>query len=319
MAERQRSRSPRGRSQKENFLFVGNPGTGKSTLINGVIGEPLFKSKTSLDGNGVTFEFDQKDVQGKGVFMDTPGLSDEKLRVQAADAITKALKQNGFYRIFFVLTVEAGRVKPDDKTTMKLILDAAPTITDYSVIVNKATKKWVEEIKKPENVRNWVTTLMEGLPKVTASIHFMIRDNDLEDAEDVKYQAPADVIRFIKSAPGMYISSDDVKEVKPDMFAEMREEQAKIVAKLEADAEAREAAFKRQEEDMRAALLRQQEAMQQAQARADEDRRAMQSMVNESREEAARAREDAARAANSGGSSNFFGMIGDAIGKMFGM
>lgn len=37
--------------KKRCYLFVGNPGTGKSSLINGVVGRILFKSAASFDGS----------------------------------------------------------------------------------------------------------------------------------------------------------------------------------------------------------------------------------------------------------------------------
>lgn len=60
--------------------------------------------------------------------MDTPGLADIKLRKQAAKAITEALKRDGNYQIFFVITLEAGRIRPEDMATIKLVLESASDI-----------------------------------------------------------------------------------------------------------------------------------------------------------------------------------------------
>lgn len=290
-----RSRSPPRGSGKDCFLFVGNPGTGKSTLLNGVIGEPLFKSGASTTGAGVTSVFDSKEIQGK-LYMDTPGLSDVMRRQEAAAAITEALKQNGFYRIFFVLTVEAGRVRPDDKTTMELILNAAPTITSYSVIINKVSNRWLADMQDPDTLRAWQTKLMEGLPKVTTSIHLMTLNMDLLDCPDVKYNAPDDVIFFIKNAPGMMIMSQDVNDVKEDQFEAMKEEHAKLITRLEDDKEELKQAAARQEAQFKEAMEAQTRAMDVALERADKQIQVLGNQVGQAQQEAARAKRDAERA-----------------------
>lgn len=239
--DRQRSRSPRREetASQKCFLFVGNPGTGKSTIINGLIGEPVFKAGCSKNGAGLTFQFDSQDVVGFGRVMDTPGLADEKMKEKAAQAITTALKQDGFYRIFFVMTLQAGRVMPQDKATMKLILEAAPTITDYSIIVNKVSRGWVKQMMDKANdkdhYKEWMAYLTAGLPKVTANIHFMYRDTDLDDCDDVKYQAPEDVVQFIKCAPGMNVRKEDVKPVVSSEIKKATDEFNKIQTQFQVD------------------------------------------------------------------------------------
>jgi hypothetical protein len=43
---------------------------------------------------------------------------------QVVGELKKALQQGGLYRLVFVLTLEAGRVKDDDVTTIHTVLDA---------------------------------------------------------------------------------------------------------------------------------------------------------------------------------------------------
>lgn len=86
-------------------------------------------------GGGMTTGLDSRHVGGH-IFHDTPGLSDVQLRKQAAEAITEALQKGGPFKIFFVVTLEAGRVRPADVTTMQLILKSAP-IQNFGVIFNK--------------------------------------------------------------------------------------------------------------------------------------------------------------------------------------
>ena len=97
-----------------NILVVGNPGAGKSTLLNTILKMKVFKSGVSI-GTGMTFNFDLFCNEEDGItYMDTPGLNDISKRQQAADAITTALKHSGQYKVFFVATLEQGRLKPDD-------------------------------------------------------------------------------------------------------------------------------------------------------------------------------------------------------------
>ena len=80
------------------ILMIGNPGGGKSTLLNGMAGERLFKSGISM-GKGLTCNLDEKE-NGEGKhFIDTPGLEDVELRKQAGQAITQALKKGGTFKL----------------------------------------------------------------------------------------------------------------------------------------------------------------------------------------------------------------------------
>merc|ERR1712113_906491 len=114
-------------------------------------------------GKGCTKILQEEEVPGKGVFMDTPGLDDAKMREQAAQEISKALKKNGNYRIFFVITLEAGRARPADVTTMRLVMDALANIPGvcYSIIINKLEEEAVEMLNA--NTDDCVTDLMACL------------------------------------------------------------------------------------------------------------------------------------------------------------
>lgn len=217
------------------YLFVGNPGTGKSTIINGVVGSPVFRARPSFDGSGVTWRLDEQYIEGKGTFMDTPGLADDDAKEQAAAAITEALKKDGDYRIFFVMTEESGRIRPADKATMKLVLDAAPDITDYSIIVNKVDENWRNQLIDEASEKNWIAKLMSGLPKVTSSIFFNIYDRALASKSDVQYNAPEGLKHFILSAPHMRVHSRKVSDVQTSEFAQIIRQHEETQQKLEKD------------------------------------------------------------------------------------
>ena len=107
--------------------------------------DQLFKSGISF-GSGMTYQLDKRVVNGV-TYMDTPGLDDPDKRKQAAEAITKALRQEGSYQVVFVLTLEEGRIKPADAVTMQMVLRSAP-IKHFGVIFNRLGKETYQKLKK---------------------------------------------------------------------------------------------------------------------------------------------------------------------------
>ena len=96
-------------------IAVGNPGSGKSTVLNSLAGEVLFKNGVNIGQGvsvtlpstnkfispqvsnnrphtitiaGLTFQLDERENKN-GHFLDTPGLADESLRKAAGQAISE--------------------------------------------------------------------------------------------------------------------------------------------------------------------------------------------------------------------------------------
>merc|ERR1712232_629269 len=103
---------------KKSLIAVGNPGRGKSTLLNGIATKPLFKSGVSI-GTGLTFKLDE-DILPDGVrLLDTPGLDDIAKREEAAKQIYEGLRSEGLFKLLFVIVLDAGRMAPADLAVME--------------------------------------------------------------------------------------------------------------------------------------------------------------------------------------------------------
>lgn len=280
-----------------NILVAGNPGCGKSTFLNCLMGKRGFKSGLSY-GSGMTYELDKvKSKNEKYCFLDTPGLNDEEKREQAAQAITRALKQNGRYLILFMTTLENGRVKPEDIATMKLVLDAAPSITSYGIIVNQLGCKEWRELQSNENPRDPTqrpaemvrAMLLKALPRKTSHILYMRSFLCLASQSNRAIRLPPDVLKWVQDVPRVHIDAGDVQAVQFDQFEKIKKEHGQQIRKLLADREEMEKQMNLMKQELEEIRLKEIEADRQRkqQLRREEEE------IKRSREEEERKKKDA--------------------------
>eukprot|EP00438_Fugacium_kawagutii_P022289 Skav233969 [mRNA] locus=scaffold1008:507708:509955:+ [translate_table: standard] len=282
----------------DNVLMVGNPGTGKSTLLNCLLQETPFKSGYSGDGTGVTDNLQIHRADGK-VYMDTPGLEDDTKRKAAAKAISEALRKDGTYQVFFVIMLDQGRVRVSDKTVLKLVTDACSDVPNfcYSVIINQMLPKKAKEYQAgSEMLKNVMTQLMVGLDlKVIPeqSFHVVPRLDDLEGAENGLTLLPPETLAFIQKASKVKIQKEKVKDVqeslKPAIQKQLEDQLAELKKSADAQRKANEELEKKLKEQQ-AELLRQQEEhrrqmeqmrRQEQQRREDEEARRRQEQLQQ--------------------------------------
>lgn len=152
---------------------------------------------------------------------DTPGLSDSEpdKRRRAAEEITLALKQNGRYRLVFVCTAEAGRVRPDDVTTIHTVLDA---ISDdrfpYGIVINKASKKFITNYNMDKDVNQSVRACLNHGHRPTEHIFLYPFDKELEDIDDALVEPQQDFLLFISGMPSQLLPSCRIKTIDVEDF-----------------------------------------------------------------------------------------------------
>jgi len=181
-----------------NLILVGNPGSGKSTILNALMGEVRFKSGFSVSGLTQVLQIEKfMNVN----YIDTPGLEDIARKKQAGVEIEKALKKDGTMKLVFVVTLEGGRIRSADIATIETVLGAfKPEFKrhiQYGIIVNKMQLEWMEEDRQITIVKAFSDILTPA-----NKIHFM-RFDDRLNHENIVVDLPPDTIKFISTVKNM--------------------------------------------------------------------------------------------------------------------
>ena len=178
-----------------NYIFIGNPGNGKATLLNILCNDAKFKGGYAV-GTGLT-TVHQRVTIGGITYTDTPGLndSDEKQRKKSCVEISTALKHGGDCKVIFVVGEKNARVVPEDAATMNMVLDAVPEIVKnkFGVIVNQVSAKTAAlQATGVESKATWAAYLFSKRPDVsTGHLLFLDRIAALEDV-------PSEAMNFAK-------------------------------------------------------------------------------------------------------------------------
>ena len=257
--------------------MVGNPGVGTSTLLNSILRHPHFKSGYSLHrvdtGTGLTYQPDIKTIYGIN-YLDTPELFDIERRKAAANAITMSLKQNGIYLVYFVCTLDHGRLRPDDVTLLRLILDSAKELTTYYVIVNQVSRA----LKRRLDKTGLLDILVRGgisPEKLPNDVLVVERFDEIEDKTNTFIPNCKDLVDFVNASTGVRIHSTEVTQLRVDDFEKMREELMTRISEIEQQREQENVQYQNQ---MKILMLERDKERKEELRLRDEERRQIKEM-----------------------------------------
>ncbi|KAG0236863.1 hypothetical protein BGW41_000334 [Actinomortierella wolfii] len=126
---------------ENHLLLVGNPGVGKSYLLNS-LGGHFASGFSAVDG--LTSQCTHSDVYIESEssyvrLVDVPGLLETNgpRMKENGRAIAEALRKKGKFKLVFVLAESSGRVHPADLYTIGKVMKAVDYAVDVGLVINK--------------------------------------------------------------------------------------------------------------------------------------------------------------------------------------
>lgn len=207
------------------IALIGNPGTGKSTILNGLVGKPEFSSGLSYASGRTDRLQKYKDQDGK-LYFDTPGLNDIDKRKEAGREIDQLLRQDMSLKIVFVTFALNGRIQPEDATTINVVLDAITSVDTndrFGVIINQAPAEWINGLKSSPLRERRVRSSLTG-KRFTSHWCYVAHDDALQSQENGMLMTD-ELSNFFNKVPETRPVGATVKEIDTVTFEEKLEKE----------------------------------------------------------------------------------------------
>ena len=228
-------------------IAIGNPSVGKSSILNALAGEKLFKTGKKEDTTNLTYALVKKKNKSGDYFLDTPGLSvaDKILKDKAAKEICEGLRAGGKCKVLFLVTETGGRVENQDIETIKKIHDAAPEIGDkYGIIVNKVKMSMLKLLKSESGKQKLIDQILGGLPdgKKCSENNIIIfgkcdalkgKSDQIVPPETFQDSNNVTLNEFVEKIPVISINKDEVDDIKFEQSDELKEKIKDLKSELE--------------------------------------------------------------------------------------
>eukprot|EP00438_Fugacium_kawagutii_P013518 Skav208911 [mRNA] locus=scaffold270:634913:636019:- [translate_table: standard] len=136
--------------RKMTTIVIGNPRVGKSALLNHLVGSTAEFESGVTDGGGLTRGLQEffNEADGK-YYADTPGFYDVDRKHETAQVISNALKEDGEFRLVFMIQLPGGGFQNQDLALIALVLDALSRLPNIhcGIIINKVFQHEWSDIK----------------------------------------------------------------------------------------------------------------------------------------------------------------------------
>jgi hypothetical protein len=221
----------------ESWLFLGNPGVGKSTLLNCLAGRAVFPSGVSY-GGGLTMDMQTcADYQRAVVYTDTPGLADRTAERKAADAITRALRSSGpRVKLCFVVHLQYGRVVSQDLATIERVLDSiqVPNVP-FGIVINGVDATVCRTLAADAGAFKRLVALLNSGKYTTPHVLVIPEIEALVDQDDCVVELPLGVRSTLEQFPSTNLPVESVVAINVDDFSGAVNRIARSVSALEKD------------------------------------------------------------------------------------
>ncbi|CAE7864487.1 unnamed protein product [Symbiodinium microadriaticum] len=175
---------------KEVVAFIGSPGGGKSTLLSSLSGQHFDSGVGFVVG--LTKELQVRTAPHLPMFefVDTPGLADGRAAQAINQLLNQVAQQDYRVKVFFVMTLEAGRMKAEDLYTIKQ--------------VQIHTGQIVPRVAKVVQLQLGVAS--KAVPFTTTFIEYVPFSPDADGAENATVPC-ADLLQRLAAFPGIFVQS----------------------------------------------------------------------------------------------------------------